>query len=259
MREPCNGRPRAGPSVTAGAERPHSLFAIPAQPPMRPADGTHQSGNFCKSPAPLPRAVQPIPQLLDAADIVDETTACIVWVMARAGRRVGEAFALRRADVDLRNGVLHVRRSLNRKGEVAAPKGRRRSDQGRTIPLPSDLAGRLGRHLAANTVASMAGWIVTSPMGAPIRYGNWRRRVWKPIVRLADVEANPHDLRHTAVTRLIKVDRWAPSEVQRFAGHRDPRVTLGIYTHISTADLPPPTSIPSQKPPVTGGSSVGER
>jgi hypothetical protein len=42
----------------------------------------------------------------------------------------------------------------------------------------------------------------------------------------------------------VPVDRWSPSEVQHFLGHRDPRITLAIYTHINTDDLPTPSALP---------------
>ena len=109
--------------------------------------------------------------------------------------------------------------------------------------MPADLSDRLRRHLTAASVASLTGWLFTAPQGGHLDYGNWRRRVWKPTISLAAVDANPHDLRHTAITGLILVDRWSPAEVQRFAGHRDPRVTLAIYTHLSTADLRVPSRL----------------
>lgn len=82
-------------------------------------------------------------------------------------------------------------------------------------------------------------------MGGTIRYRNWRQRVWAPIVETAGVDANPHDLRHTCATRLFTVDRWNPAEVARFLGHSDPRITLGIYTHVSSDDLPAPSVLTS--------------
>jgi integrase len=84
--------------------------------------------------------------------------------------------------------------------------------------------------------------LFTGAHGAALSYGNWRRRKWSKIVDIAGVDALPHDLRHTVATRLMVVDRWSPSEVQHFLGHRDPRVTLAIYTHISSGDL----SVPSR-------------
>ncbi len=182
--------------------------------------------------------------VLDAAEQVDESTAPIVWLMARAGLRIGEALAIHRADVDMAAGTITVRRSLNRRGDIVAPKGRKRSDQGRTIPIPPDLAERLRAHMAAS-VASIDGLLFTAPRGGQIRYTNWRRRTWEPIRTEAGVDANPHDLRHTCATRLFTVDRWNPAEVQQFLGHRDPRITLAIYTHVTSAELPTPSALTS--------------
>jgi integrase len=179
--------------------------------------------------------------ILAAAERVDETTAGVVWLMARAGLRIGEALALQRQDIDLASGVLHVRRSLNRRGDLTATKARKRTDQGRSIPIPNDLLERLRGHLMASSVASMEGFVFTDTRGGPIRYTNWRRRTWSRIIAEAGVDANPHDLRHTTITRLILVDRWSPAEVQEFVGHRDPRVTLAVYTHLKGGDLPTPS------------------
>jgi integrase len=185
-----------------------------------------------------------VAEILAAAEQVDEATAPVVWLMARCGLRIGEALAVHRTDINLAAGTLTVRRALNRSGELVATKGRKRADQGRTIPMPPDLAERLRVHLAA-TVAPIDGLIFTAPKGGTIRYTNWRQRVWAPIVETAGVDANPHDLRHTCATRLFTVDRWNPAEVQRFLGHSDPRITLGIYTHVSSDDLPAPSVLTS--------------
>ena len=50
--------------------------------------------------------------VIAAAEDVDESTAAMVWLMARAGLRIGEVLALRRGDLDA--GVLHVRGSMSR-------------------------------------------------------------------------------------------------------------------------------------------------
>jgi integrase len=169
----------------------------------------------------------------------------VVWLMARGGLRIGEALAIHRGDIDLAAGTLNICRSLNREGDVVAPKGRKRGDQGRRIPIPPDLTERLRSHLAASSVASIDGFVFTGPHGRPLRYTNWRSRIWSVIVSGAGVDARPHDLRHTAATWPFTVDRWNPAEVQKFLGHRDPRVTLAIYTHVNSDELPAPSRLAS--------------
>lgn len=85
--------------------------------------------------------------------------------------------------------------------------------------------------------------MITAPRGGPLPYDRCRSRVWTKIVSRVDFEVTPHDLRRTAATRLFVVDRWGPAEVQVFLGHRDPRVTLGIYAIVEAETLPQPSSL----------------
>ena len=180
--------------------------------------------------------------IIEAAEVVNEDQALIVWLMVRCGMRIGEATALKRSDIDFDEGTIRIERTLTKDGRESAVKGRNRADEGRTIPMSDDVERRARQHLAAQTVAPLDGRLVTSPRGKPIRYDNWRRRVWYGIVELAGVgDVHAHDLRHTCATRLFVVDRWTPGEVQAFLGHKDPRVTLAIYTHIDADQLPKPT------------------
>ena len=186
---------------------------------------------------------QQINQIIEAAEDIDERTAVVVHFMARCGLRIGEALALRRKDVDLDTSQLHVRTSMTRSGPVRPVKGRHREDEGRVIPIPDDVARRLRRHFNERPITGIDNYVVTAPRGGPLRYTNWRSRVWVKITERLDFEVTPHDLRRTAATRLFIEDRWTPAEVQAFLGHRDPRVTLSIYTVVNARELPQPSSM----------------
>ena len=180
-----------------------------------------------------------VSKILEAAEQVDASKATMVWLMARAGLRIGEVLALKRSDVDVAGRLLHVRASMSRREGVRPVKGR--EGQGRTLPLSEDLVDRLRVHLSGS-VASIEGWLVTASRGGRVRYDNWRTRTWRRIEELADIgDVNPHDLRHTLATRLFVVDGWTVPQVQAFLGHADPRVTLKVYTHVFPEDLPKPS------------------
>jgi integrase len=181
--------------------------------------------------------------LIEAAEEVDERTAVAIHLMVRAGLRIGEALALRRRDVDLDNATIYVGTSMPREGEVRPVKGRKSEAEGRTAPIPDDVVRRLRRHLAERHVAGINDLVVTAPRGGPLRYPNWRSRIWVRIVERLDFEVLSHDLRKTATTRLFVADRWTPGEVQAYVGHKDPRMTLGVYTKINAADLPQPSTL----------------
>ncbi|HZD23268.1 MAG TPA: site-specific integrase [Acidimicrobiia bacterium] len=178
-----------------------------------------------------------VAKILDAAESVDPSTAAIVWLMARAGLRIGECLALKRSH--LAGGMLTVAASMSRREGLRPVKGR--DGKGRIIPIPTDLVDRLREHLAG-TVASLDGRMFTAPRGGRLRYNNWRIRRWNRIEELASIgEVHPHDLRHTLATRLFTVDGWTVPAVQAYLGHVDPKVTLRIYTHVSAEELPEPS------------------
>lgn len=58
------------------------------------------------------------------------------------------------------------------------------------------------------------------------------REGWTKILAAAKVETpyRIHDLRHTFVSRLIESGA-DPKTASDLAGHTDPRMTLGLYTH----------------------------
>ncbi|MCP3973169.1 MAG: site-specific integrase [bacterium] len=176
--------------------------------------------------------------VLEAAESVDESTAAVVWAMARAGARIGEALALRRGDVD--GTTLHIRGSMSRNEGLRPVKGK--NGAGRSIPIPTDLAARLSRHIASQTVTPLEGWLFTAPRGGQLRYDNWRTRTWRQIVEVAGIgEVKPHDLRHTVATSLFVRDGWTVPQVQAYLGHVDPAVTLKVYSHVNAESLPRPS------------------
>lgn len=178
--------------------------------------------------------------LIDGAEVIDQRTAVMVWVMLRAGLRFGEAAALKRSDIDLQAGTLTVQRSLSRREGVKAPKT---SAGVRTLPMTADLQARLVERMATQP-PHIDGWLFTQPKGAMLDHSRWRSRVWLLIVKLADLEGvTPHDLRHTCLTRLALVDGWSPSALQAFAGHSDPRTTLAVHVHVTADQLPTPSTM----------------
>jgi integrase len=182
--------------------------------------------------------------VLQAAEKIDPRNAIVVHLMLRCGLRIGEALALRRQDLDLESGKISVRTSMSRREGVRPTKGRHSEEDGRTIPIPPDTVERLVRHLKDQPVADIGGFLITGARGRPLSYPNWRSRTWVKITKQLDFDVIPHDLRRTTSTRLFQVDRWTPPEVQLLMGHRDPRVTLSIYTKLNIKDLPEPSRIP---------------
>ena len=119
-----------------------------------PADGVNRPNVNIKREG---RALtdEEVLRILEAAEKVDQETAVMVWLMARAGLRIGEVLALKRRDVDIRARLLHVRGSMSRREGVRPVKGR--NGLGRTNPVSEDLAQRLSMHMAERWSPSTAG------------------------------------------------------------------------------------------------------
>lgn len=202
-----------------------------------PADGVKVERQERRTVAGRALSDDGLAAVLGTAEQVDRSTAAMVWVMARCGLRIGEAMALRRRDIDFAAGTVNVARSMSRKEGARPVKGRSSEDDGRVVPMPTDVANRLRLHMdEAGGVVNLDGLLFTTRTGRPISYTTWRSRRWVRIVETAGVgSVRPHDLRHTAATRLYTVDRWTPAEVQAFLGHTDPRLALAIYTHVDAA------------------------
>jgi integrase len=180
-------------------------------------------------------------RVLASAESIDPATAPMVMLMVRCGLRIGEAMALRWRHVDLDTSTIRLSESMSRNEGVRPLKSRDRIDE-RVIPIPEDVTVRLQTHRLSQAPGT-DDLLFSSPNGQVIRYTNWRRRVWARIVEDSGVECKPHDLRRTTATRLFRTDGWSPPEVQAYLGHRDPRMTLKVYTKVNPSSLPQPSTL----------------
>jgi integrase len=73
--------------------------------------------------------------------------------------------------------------------------------------------------------------------GQPVRYGNFRQRVWLPAVReIGRPTIGIHALRHTCASLLIA--QTAPIKaIQIQLGHKSAELTLNRYGHLYPDDL----------------------
>lgn len=142
------------------------------------------------------------------------------------GLRLGELAALRREDIDLEAGVLHVRRAFSN-GIETTPKSRK----GRRLPLAEDLIPVLRDHLAGVKTDR----VFLSNDGEVLTHNNVKS-TWRTILRAAELpKPRLHDNRHTFASNLVIADVSLP-KVQALLGHSDQRTTQR-YAHLSDASL----------------------
>jgi site-specific recombinase XerC len=86
------------------------------------------------------------------------------------------------------------------------------------------------RDLACFAQEGDEGLVFTSPAGKPLRHSNFRRRVWLPALRAAQLPAiHFHDLRHTGNTLAANAGASLRELMDRM-GHDSERAAM-IYLH----------------------------
>lgn len=177
-------------------------------------------------------------QVHELADGVGEW-GTLVRFLAYSGLRWGEAAALRPADVDLANRVVHVRRAVaDVRGSLIF--GTPKTHEQRIVPYPSLLDEGIATHLATGRRHDL---VFSTRDGAVLRGGNFRRRVFAPAVaklQLASPDGfphiTPHDLRHTAASLAISAGANVKI-LQRMLGHASAAMTLDVYADLFPEDL----------------------
>jgi len=160
-----------------------------------------------------------------------EPQRTFLWIAAETGMRAGELCGLRLDDLDFERGLIHVRQSAWR-GKLQDPKT---ENAIRTFALSPQLAA----HLAA----FVAKW---RPNEWRLLFATRNRTPWDPnllvkrklhplLDSLGITRCGLHAFRHTNSSLMDRLG--APLKVrQQRLGHSDPRLTLGVYTHVASED-----------------------
>jgi len=180
------------------------------------------------------RPVLSVGEVVALVEVMPERYRALV-LAAFGSLRWGELAALRRCDVDEEHGTVRVERSLTELAGGGRIFGPPKSAAGkRVVVVPTVIRPALAHHMAAFTASSPGALVFTSTTGAPLRDGNFRRRVWGPALTTAGLsDTHFHDLRHTGNT-LTAIAGASLRELMDRMGHSSPRAAL-IYLHGSDA------------------------
>ncbi|MGW0793856.1 tyrosine-type recombinase/integrase [Streptomyces sp. NPDC002692] len=180
----------------------------------------------------LPRMPQTEPHILtplEASRVVRSAAKphdLLIALLAYAGLRVGEAFALRRVDIDVSGGFVLVDENLaeaNGKLVFDTPK----SHQKRLIRVGPALAKEIGKHLETLPGGDDA-LLFTTPAGKPLRYNQWRKAYFDPAVLATGLtDVTPHDLRASHGTWVA--DKYGVMTAAHRLGHSNASVTTRHY------------------------------
>lgn len=145
-------------------------------------------------------------------------------IAAMTGLRIGEILALKVGDFDFERKLLTVHRSVWR-GKLSTPKT---STSQAVLPMPEALVGIVREHFA--TLRSE--WLFLNTSGSFLTSENVAKQVLSPILdTLGLSRCGFHAFRHTHATLLL-YNGATPQEAQAQLRHADPRVTIGVYSHV---------------------------
>ncbi|WP_432923154.1 tyrosine-type recombinase/integrase [Streptomyces sp. CA-106131] len=181
----------------------------------------------------LPRIGQTHPTILTTDQVerlINELPGqhrVLVMLLAYAGLRLGEAFALRRSGIDLdrcRIVVASAVTEINGRQVFGTPK----SHQRREIAVPAFVAAEL--RIILNKLPDENDPLIFTGerLGKPLRYGWWRAKVFDLAAERAGlVGVTPKDLRATHATWVA--DRLGVMAAAKRLGHSNASVTTRHY------------------------------
>jgi integrase len=151
------------------------------------------------------------------------------------GLRIGELLGLRWRDVDIAEGVIHIRGQWTRECVLTEPKTPKAK---RPVPLAPDMVKHLTEHKLKSRFCAEDDFVFSSKTGrTPVSHVNVRRRGFQPAVKLAGLDrpGEPkltfHDLRHAFAS--IMIERGLNSTVlAAIMGHTNSSITETIYIHL---------------------------
>ncbi|WP_448072343.1 tyrosine-type recombinase/integrase [Georgenia yuyongxinii] len=158
-----------------------------------------------------------------------ERLRAMVMLAAWCAMRFGELAELRRKDVDLKNGVIHVRRAVVRAdGEVIV--GTPKSDAGiRDIAVPPHLVPMLKAHIAEHGQWGKDGLLFPNPDGGNMASSSLAWHFNKARIAAKRPDLRFHDLRHTGAVLAAQTGATL-AELMARLGHSTPSAALR-YQH----------------------------
>ncbi len=163
-----------------------------------------------------------------------------LYVLAvHTGMREGELSGLKWDDVDLKSGVLRLRRALVREGGKTVLGDLKTAKSRRSVQLTRAAVEALRGHLECQmeemermgSLYQPGGLVFATESGTLINPSNLRTRYFKPLLKRAGLpDISFHDLRHTCATLLLSQGTH-PKLVQELLGHAAIAMTLDTYSH----------------------------
>lgn len=182
------------------------------------------------------RQVKIEPATLDQLQTIVEAMPAryraMVLLSSWCALRFGEAAELRRRDVDLKTGVLHIRRGVtwvDGQPVVGTPKS---SAGSRDVAVPPHLLPMLRTHLAEHTAFGKDSLLFPAASGGHLKQSTLARVYYPARAKAGRHDLRWHDLRHTGAV-LAAQSGATLAELMLRLGHSTPAAAM-IYQHATS-------------------------
>jgi integrase/recombinase XerD len=185
-----------------------------------------------KAARKLPRVLAPeqVQTLLDACEHLRDRL--LLALLYDTGMRIGEALGLRHNDIAAAGQEITVIRRENDNG------ARAKSINSRTVPVSGELVRLYADYLHAEYGDLDSDYVFVNLWGRPFGRPWTYAAVYDLVCRLrrrTGVEFDPHWMRHTAATRMLR-DGIGLEVVAALLGHSNVTVTATTYGHLTVED-----------------------
>lgn len=184
---------------------------------------------------------QAMDHLGDPHEMLYYSSFIAVQLAASTGMRLGEVFGLCWDCVNLKDGSISVRRSIQTGGKLNIFQTTKTNHSRRLIRISTDLATELKEYRSfQEQYAARLGdhWhnvrnaLITGLFGNILSTSNFKARYFLPVLaKLGIHDFSFHDLRHTHATLLL-AKGVNPKIVQERLGHSTITLTLDTYSHL---------------------------
>lgn len=163
-----------------------------------------------------------------------------VLIAIHTGMRRGEIIALEWKDVDLKAGIIHVKKSIHWDAETKKHITKRtKNEKNRRVDIIMPVVDELKRwkkeqknnRKACGTGCEINDYICTHPDGRMISL-DYCTKAFIRLARSCRFDISFHDLRHTHATLMMQMGVPAKVVAERL-GHTDIKITIDTYSHVS--------------------------